>query len=256
MRALDRKVLRDLRAIWAQGLAIALVLACGVMVMVLSTGTQRSLTETRNAYYERHRFADVFASATRAPRGLLPRIAAIDGVAQVEARIVFTAMLDLEGMVEPASARVISLPALGDPPLNLPLLRAGRLPDPLQPDEVALSEPFAQANGLRPGDRFRAVLNGQLRELVVTGHLLSPEYIYTIGPGAMMPDDRHFGLIWMREPAAAAASDLDGAFNDLTLSLSRGAHAAAIIAELDRILAPYGGTGATGRCRMSSSRAN
>ena len=252
MRALDRKVLRDLRAIWAQVLAIALVLACGVMVLVLSTGTQRSLTETRDAYYERHRFADVFASATRAPQGLLTRIAAIDGVAQVEARIVFTAMLDLEGMTEPASARVISLPALGEPALNLPLLRAGRLPDPLQPDEVALSEPFAQANGLRPGDRFRAVLNGRLRDLVVTGHLLSPEYIYTIGPGAMMPDDRHFGLIWMREPAAAAATDLEGAFNDLTLSLSRGAHEPAVIAALDRLLAPFGGTGAYGRDRQMS----
>ena len=252
MRALDRKVLRDLRAIWAQVLAIALVLACGVMVLVLSTGTQRSLTETRDAYYERHRFADVFASATRAPQGLLTRIAAIDGVAQVEARIVFTAMLDLEGMTEPASARVISLPALGEPALNLPLLRAGRLPDPLQPDEVALSEPFAQTNGLRPGDRFRAVLNGRLRDLVVTGHLLSPEYIYTIGPGAMMPDDRHFGLIWMREPAAAAATDLEGAFNDLTLSLSRGAHEPAVIAALDRLLAPFGGTGAYGRDRQMS----
>ena len=235
MRALDRKVLRDLRTIWAQALAIALVLSCGVMVLVLSTGTQRSLTETRDAYYERHRFADVFASATRVPLGLLPRIAAIDGVAQVEARIVFTAMLDLEGMAEPASARVISLPALGEPALNLPLLRSGRLPDPLQPDEVALSEPFAQANGLQPGDRFRAVLNGRLRTLVVTGHLLTPEYIYTIGPGAMM-----------------AASDLDGAFNDLTLSLSRGAHTESVIAELDRILAPYGGTGAHGRDRQMS----
>ena len=252
MRALDRKVLRDLRGIWAQCLAIAMVLACGVMVMVLSVGTQRSLTETRDAFYERHRFADVFAGATRAPRSLLSEIAAIDGVAQVEARIVFTAMVDLEGMVEPASARVISLPSLGEPALNLPLLRAGRLPDPLQPDEVALSEPFAQANGLRPGERFRAVLNGRLRELVVTGHLLSPEYIYTLGPAAMMPDDRHFGLIWMREPAAAAATNLDGAFNDLTLSLSRDAHEAAVIAAVDRLLAPYGGTGAHGRDRQMS----
>lgn len=252
MRALDRKVLRDLRGIWAQCLAIAMVLACGVMVMVLSTGTQRSLTETRDAFYERHRFADVFAGVTRAPRSLLSEIAAIDGVAQAEARIVFTAMVDLEGMVEPASARVISLPALGGPALNLPLLRTGRLPDPLQPDEVALSEPFAQANGLQPGNRFRAVLNGRLRELVVTGHLLSPEYIYTLGPAAMMPDDRHFGLIWMREPAAAAATDLDGAFNDLTLSLSRGAHEAAVIAAVDRLLAPYGGTGAHGRDRQMS----
>ena len=237
MGALDLKLVRDLRHIWIQSLAIALVLACGVMVLILSSGTQRSLSETREAYYERNRFADVFASLTRAPRSLLDDIARIDGVARVEGRVVFTAMVNLEGMTEPASARVISLRAI----LNVPEVRQGRLPEPGHAGEVAISEPFAQANGLEPGDRFRAVLNGRLKELVVTGLVLSPEYIYTIGAGAMMPDDRHFGLIWMGESAAAAATDLEGAFNDLSLTLSRGADERPFIAAIDRILAPYRG---------------
>ncbi|MBR9651385.1 ABC transporter permease [Thalassovita aquimarina] len=253
MRALDLKLLRDLRHIWAQSLAIALVLACGIMVMTLASGTQRSLTETRAAYYERHRFADVFSNLTRAPRQVLDEIARIDGVARVEGRVVFTALLDLENMREPASARVISLPASGGAILNVPLIRHGRLPEALQQDEVAISEPFAEANNLRPGDTFRAILNGRKRELVVTGIVLSPEYIYTIGAGALMPDDRHFGLIWMRETAAAPVKDLEGAFNDLTLSLSRDANEAAVIDAVDRILAPYGGTGAYGRDRQTSN---
>lgn len=252
MRALDRKLLRDLRRIWAQSLAISLVLACGVMVLVLANGTERSLSQTRGAYYERHRFADVFAAATRAPRDLLAQVAAIEGVALAEARISLSAVLDLDGMVEPASARILSLPASGAPLLNVPLLRAGRMPDPLRADEVALFEPFAQANGLRPGDRFRAILDGRLHVLTVTGHVLSPEFVYTIGAGAMMPDDRRFGVIWMNETAAAAATDLDGAFNDLTLSLVRGTDPAAVIAALDPLLAPYGGTGAYGRDRQIS----
>lgn len=253
MRALDLKLVRDLRHIWIQALAIALVLACGVMVLILSSGTQRSLSETREAYYERNRFADVFASLTRAPRSLLDDIARIDGVARVEGRVVFTAMVNLEGMTEPASARVISLPQTGRAILNVPEVRQGRLPEPGHASEVAISEPFAQANGLEPGDRFRAVLNGRLKELVVTGLVLSPEYIYTIGAGAMMPDDRHFGLIWMGESAAAAATDLEGAFNDLSLTLSRGADERPVIAAIDRILAPYGGTGAFGRDRQASN---
>ncbi len=252
MRALDTKLLRDLRRIWAQTLAIGLVLACGVMVLVLANGTQQSLTETRAAYYERYRFADVFATATRAPRGLMEEIARIEGVAMAEGRLTLSAILDLEGMVEPASALVLSLPESGAPRLNLPLLRAGRLPNPLRPDEVALAEPFANANDLAPGDSFRAILNGQMRSLTVTGHVLSPEFIYTIGPGAMMPDDRRYGIIWMNEAAVAAAGDLDGAFNDLSLRLARGANEAAVIAALDRILAPYGGTGAHGRNQQTS----
>lgn len=252
MRALDRKLVRDLLRIWAQSLAIALVLACGIMVLVMSDGTLRSLSETRSAYYDRNRFADVFAQATRAPQSLLPQIAGLDGVAQAEARIVEPAVLDLEGMVEPATARILSLPVSGSPRLNLPILRTGRLPDPQRPEEVLLSEPFALANHLNPGDRFRITLNGQRRELRVTGHVLSPEYIYTIGPGSLMPDDVHFGLIWMNEAALASAFDMDGAFNDLTVSLSRGASEPAVIAAIDRLLAPYGGTGAYGRDRQVS----
>lgn len=251
MRALDRKMLRDLWRIWAQALAIALVLGCGIMVLVGATATQATLVATQAAYYERQRLADVFAGATRAPASIVEAAALIPGVAQAEGRIVFQAVLDIEGMAEPASGLVMSLPAAGAG-LNVPLLRRGRLPDPGRADEVALAEPFAEIHGLIPGSRFRGVLNGQLRELTVTGWVLSPEFVYTMPPGAMMPDDRRYGLIWMGEAAAAAANDMSGAVNDVTLRLARGADERAVIDALDRLLDPYGGTGAHGRDRQVS----
>lgn len=250
--ALDRKLLRDLRRIWAQSLAIALVMACGVAVLIISFGTLQNLTQTRDAYYERNRFAEIFASATRAPHDLVVEIAAIDGVAQVEARIVDHVVLDMPEMPEPGMGRIVSLPADGEPILNVPLLRMGQLPDPLSADEVAVSEPFAHAHGLRPGDGFRAIVNGQLRELRVSGVALSPEYIYTIGPATLFPDDRRFGIFWMSHQAAASAFDLDGAFNDLTLRLLPGADAAPVMAAIDELLDPYGGTGAHDRDRQMS----
>ncbi|MFU8883586.1 MAG: ABC transporter permease [Rhodobacterales bacterium] len=251
MRALDRKMLRDLRRIWAQTLAIALVLGCGIMVLVGAQATQATLVQTQAAYYERHRFADVFAGATRAPADVVQAAALLPGVAQAEGRISFQAVLDIDGMAEPATGRILSLPAAG-PGLNLPLVRRGRLPDADRPDEVALAEPFAETHGLVPGSRFRGVLNGQLRDLIVTGWVLSPEFIYTMPPGAMMPDDRRYGLIWMTEPAAAAAMDMVGAVNDIALRLTRDGDARAVIAALDQLLAPYGGTGAHGRDRQIS----
>ncbi len=252
MRALDRKLLRDMRQIWAQALAIALVLACGVMVMVAAQGTQRTLLATQAAYYDRFRFADLFVTTTRAPRALLDEIAAIPGVAQVDGRISFHAVLDIDGMDAPVMGLILSVPARRDAGLNLPLVRHGRLPDPDRQDEVALNEPFAQAHGLVPGARFRAVLNGQLRELQVTGWLLSPEFIYTTAPGAIMPDDRAFGLIWMNEPSAAALKGMQGAVNDIALRLMHGADEQAIIARTDRLLDPYGGTGTQTRARQTS----
>ncbi len=251
MRALDIKLLRDLRRIWAQALAIGLVLGCGIMVLVGAQGTQRTLSGIQAAYYERHRFADVWASATRVPQSLVEEAAALEGVAQAAGGITFGAVLDIDGMTEPATAMLVSLPRDGAV-LNLPLLRRGRLPDPDHPDEIALNEPFAEAHGLVPGSRLRGVLNGQLRELLVTGWLLSPEFVYTIAPGAMMPDNRRYGVIWINQSAAAALMSMTGAVNRIALRLTRGADERAVIAALDTLLAPYGGTGAHGRDRQMS----
>ena len=251
MRAIDRKMLRDLRMIWAQTLAIALVLGCGVMVLVGAQATQATLVQTQAAYYERHRFADVFTGISRAPAEVVQSAALIPGVAQVEGRISFQAVLDIEGMDEPATGRILSLPAAG-PGLNLPLLRRGRLPDPDRPDEVVLAEQFGENHGLTPGSTIRGVLNGQLRSLTVTGWVLSPEFIYTMAPGAMMPDDRRFAVIWMNEAAAAAAMNMSGAINDISLRLTRDGDERAVIAALDQLLDPFGGTGAYGRDRQVS----
>ena len=60
MRVLDRKLFRDMKRLWAQSLAVALVMAAGVATMLIGLGTYNSLSETRSAYYDRTQFADVF----------------------------------------------------------------------------------------------------------------------------------------------------------------------------------------------------
>lgn len=247
MQAIDLKLLRDFKRLWLQALAIALVLACGVAILLTSVGMYRALSETRVAYYERNRFADIFAHATRAPLSLLPDIARIDGVMSVEARITGYAILDIPGRTRSAVGRILSLPSTSDPVLNVPLLVTGRLPDPLSTREILVNVPFAAANGFVPGDSFSANLRGQKRELTIVGTVLSPEFIYTIGPGALMPDNAAFGIIWMPERAAAAAFDMTGAFNDVSLALVAGAQAAPVIDALDILLEPYGGLGAYDR---------
>ncbi|TCO71265.1 ABC transporter permease [Rhodovulum euryhalinum] len=247
MQALDIKLMRDFRRLWAQALAIALVLGCGVAIFLTSFGMYNALEDTRAAYYERNRFADVFSETRRAPAPLAREIAAIPGVANVETRVVGSVILDIPGRVQTAVGRVISLPNGGEPQLNRPILRAGRLPAPDATGEVAVNEPFAEAHGFAPGDSFQANLNGRKRTLTITGTMLSPEFIYTIGPGQMMPDNAAYGILWMPERAAAAAFDMTGAFNSVALSLTRDANAAQVIDHLDDLLDPYGGFGAYGR---------
>lgn len=247
MGALDRKLIRDLRHVWLQALAVALVIGCGVAMYVMSLGTLRSLEETRAAYYERYRFADIFAEVKRAPERLGREIASIPGVARVETRVVAMVTLDVAGMVEPARGLLISVPERHRPELNGLHLRMGRSVQPGNLGEVVLNEAFAEAHGLRPGDYLHAVINGRKRRLDVVGVALSPEYIYSLGPGAMMPDDRRFGVMWVGRGMLAAAYDLEDSFNSVSLTMMRGASEPAIIAALDRTLQPYGGVGAYGR---------
>jgi putative ABC transport system permease protein len=253
MRSLDIKLFRDLKRLWAQCLAIALVVGGGVATLIMAVGSQRSLDETRIAYYERYRFADIFAVVRRAPQSLVEQIREIPGVAAVDARIAKLALLDIPNFAEPATGQVISLPEIGGPSLNRLYMRLGRTPEPGRSDEVVVNDSFAKAHGFTPGDRFFAILNGRKRELTIVGTALSPEYIFTVGPGDIMPDDRRFAIIWMGEKALASAYDLEGAFSFVAVKLLRGASEREVITRLDNLLDPYGGQAAYGRKDQTSN---
>ena len=252
MRSLNRKLFRDIGHMWMQTLAIALVIGCGVAMYVMSLGTLRSLDETRTAYYERYRFAEVFASARRAPDRLARKIAAIPGVARVETRIVANVSLDVEGMAEPARGLLVSVPERTTPALNGLYLRNGRSVEPGRTGEIVLNETFAQAHDLLPGDYLHAIVNGRKRRFDVVGVALSPEFIYSMAPGAMMPDDKRFGVMWAGRETLAAAYNLEDSFNSVTLTLMRGTSVEPVIAELDRLLESYGGDGAIARENQTS----
>jgi putative ABC transport system permease protein len=254
VRALDRKLLRDLVHLRGQMLAIAVVVACGVAIVVSSRIGYESLARSRSSYYAAYRFADVFCQLKRAPDSLASRIAAIPGVAALQTRVAFDVTLDVPGLAEPATGRLLSVPEQGLPALNDVHIRRGRRIEPGRRDEVIVSEAFAQANDLEVGDSLGAILNGRWEELRIVGVGLSPEYVYELRGTSVFPDNKRFGVLWMSRDAMGPAFDMDGAFNDVSLSLTRDASEAEVVARLDRLLAPYGGLGAYGREDQVSHR--
>ena len=247
MNALNRKLLRDLWQMKGQAVAIALVMSCGIATFVLSRSMLHSLELTQNTYYQRFNFAEVFATLKRAPDSLADRLAEIPGVGQVQTRIVVNVNLSVPGLDEPASGKLISLPETHRPRLNQLYFRQGRWLTPGRDDEVLASEAFAIANDLHVGDTISAVINGRQKKLRIVGIALSPEYIYEIKPGDLLPDNAHFGVFWMNHEALSIAYDLDGAFNDLSMSLLRGASSAEVIKRVDDLIEPYGGLGSYDR---------
>lgn len=252
--ALSRKLLRDLGLLRGQVLTVALVVASGIASYVTLVATYRSLQRSQVAYYERARFADVFARFERAPESLLAQVALLPGVARAEGRVVEDVLLDLPDLPEPAVGRLVSIPEQGEPALNRLYLREGRLPEPGRAREVLVSEAFATAHGLHPGARVRAVLEGKLALLEVVGVGTSPEYIYAVGPQAFLDDNKRFGVFWMRRRALASAFRMEGAFNDVVVKLEPGARSEEVVAGMDRLLAPHGGPGAQPRAQQPSHR--
>lgn len=248
MSLLDLKLLRDLRALKSQALAVALVMACGLAMMIMTRSLIASLENTRDAYYRDNRFADVFAKLKRAPNSVAVQVAAIPGVATVQTGIALPVKLDLPGVIEPATGLILSLPEQGELTLNRLHLRAGRiLVGRGSSGELLAGEAFAEANNLRPGDGIAAVLYGRRQTFRVAGVVLSPEFVFEAPPGAALPNNKTYGVFWMPYKELATASNLDGAFNNLSLRLAPGASEAEVIAALDRVLKPYGGRGAYGR---------
>jgi putative ABC transport system permease protein len=254
MQSLDRKLLRDLLTLRGQVIAIVLIVACGIASLVTMMSTYDSLVLSQQAYYSEYRFADVFVQLNRAPAGLVEQIQAIPGVGQVRSRVVETVTLDVPGLADPATGRLVSIPEQRQPMLNDLVLRSGRYLQPERVDEVIASEAFVQANQLALGDQISAVINGRWQRLRIVGTALSPEYIYEISGTELLPDNRRFGVFWMGRQALATGFDLAGAFNDLALTLTPGAQLEAVIFRLDQLLEPYGGLGAYGRANQISHR--
>lgn len=230
----------------SQTITIAIVVAAGVAMFVGSKSSYDSMARARDLFYSSTGFAEGFVSLKKAPQSTRSRIAETSGVAHVESRIIQEAALDFAGEKLPSAGRFISLPEK----LSRLAVRSGKPPAAL--NEVMLSESFALANKLVPGSRLVAVLNGRRQVLRVSGTALSPEFIYIFRPGSFMPDDKHYGILYMTREAMENHFDFGGAFNDLAFTFAPGANVRHTLKSIDAVLEPYGGLGAYDRDKLAS----
>ena len=254
MSMLDRKLLRDINAMRGQVITISLLVAAGVAVFVGAVSTYESLLSGRDRFYADTRFPQIFVTLKRAPLSIVTRLNAVPGVAAVEPRIVRDVIVDWPASALPVSARMVSLVHAGEEPLAQLYLRRGTAPQPSDAGSAAINEAFAEVNGIEPGANIRVLLNGKVHSFHISGVALSPEYVYAVKPGLPIPDDRLYAILWVDRSAAEAAFDMKGAFNDAVVSLAPGADPKPVIAELDRLLEPYGSVGAVERRDQPSNR--
>ena len=252
IRALDRKMFREIWRLRGQLISIGLVVATAVMMLVTMRGTYEAFFGGRAAYYADYRLGDVWSLLEQAPESLRGQIASIPGVAAVETRVTSYATLDLPWLDAPGQGLFVSVPDERRAWVDDIHISRGRYVRPGRANEVVVNDNFFQANGLELGDTIRAVLNGIRREMRVVGSGISPTHSYAVPPGALYPDDERYGIFWMSREVLGPNLQADDAFNEVALRLGRGASETEVISELDRILDPYGGLGAYGRADQLS----
>jgi len=239
---LDRKLRRELWAkLWLL-LAIISIMVVGVACFVSMGSTYYNLTEAKRRYHRQCRMADFFIEVKKVPVADVRPIAELPGVAGVRARIQFLATVDLEGVREPLNGLVLSLPDRRRQVINDVVLRRGTYFTDRRQNEVIVDQSFAEKHGLGPGDWIRLVLNNRRQELFVVGTAISSEFIYMLGPGAIVPDSEHFGVFYLKHSYAEDVFDFSGAANQVLGRLAPGRKDGpeGVLAEAERLLAPYG----------------
>ncbi len=258
MRALHRKLVRDLLGSVGALVSVVVIIAVGTGSFIGLGSAQRILEASQAAYYRDYRFADFWVDVKKAPLSAVERIAQMPEISALDARIVFDVILDLPDQARPLTGRLISTPARRfSQTLNAVCLIRGSGFSDDRNEEVIISEAFAQAHHLDIGDRIRLILNRKRESFVIVGTAISPEYVYMVrGLGDLVPDAEHFGILYVKQRYARDVLDFKDACNQIVgrVMPTAVAHLDTTLDRIDRMLSPYGVFEVTPRRRQASHR--
>ncbi|WP_291516053.1 ABC transporter permease [Bdellovibrio sp. ArHS] len=251
MKALSRKLQRDISSLRIQIITMAVLLACGTAILVASWSSYVTLKKAQTIYYEQYHFPDVFAELVKAPKSVVESLKNIQGIDHFEDRIILDALIDLPDLQEPAVGRLISFTEYSV--LNKIHLKKGRFPEPGTIPEVIVHESFASAHRIQPGGQISLQIKGQKKIFKVSGIGISPEYVYALSPLVPFPDDLHFGILWVDKKELSRLGDMQDSFNNIVASVKKTDDVDSVRLKIDQLLAVYGSTGSYDRSKQISN---
>lgn len=242
MSVLDTKLRREIGSSKGMLLAIVSIMAVGVGEYVALSTSYNNLHEAKGRYYRQCRVADFWIEVKKVPLAELEAVREVPGVAELRPRIQFFATVDAEDADEPLNALVLTLPEEREPAMCDVVLKRGGYFSDRRENEVIVNEAFAAAHRLHPGDWIKLVLNNRQQELFIVGTAVSAEFVYPLGPGAIVPDPEHFGIFYLKHRYAEDVFDFDGAANQVLGRLAPGARdrEQEVLRRAEDLLDPYG----------------
>ncbi|MCH7959646.1 MAG: ABC transporter permease [Candidatus Hydrogenedentes bacterium] len=241
MRVLTKKMFRTMVKTRGQTLAVCAVVLCGTACYICLASLYRDLTLTRDTYYAQNNFADFEIMLERAPVTALLKLESLPGVRKVRGRIVEEVKVDLPGVEETRTGRVVSMPEYSSGTINNIVIERGRYFEPGALDEVVVSKGFADSNDLEPGSTLRLTIDGKRHVLRVVGIGLSPEYVYVIrNIQELIPNPERFGIFWVPEEFAEYALSMNAACNNIVGLVDNREELGRILDQAETLLDSYG----------------
>ncbi len=242
MTTLNRKLLRDILHSWQLLLAVSGIIAVGIGCFIGMLSAAQNLEFARSSYYSACRLADFWLDLKKAPTQEARKLAMVPGVSEIRDRIQFRVLLDLPHTPKPIGALVISLPDEQEPVINNIILRKGTYFTHGRANEAIVSEKFAEARHIEPGDTITAILNNQRKDLLVTGTAISSEFVYMTSPGSMIDEPGSYGHFYIKRSFAEDTFGFNNACNSIVGLLAPEArrNSQAIVSTLSERLEPYG----------------
>jgi putative ABC transport system permease protein len=222
VNALGKKLLRDLYRTKSLIIAIGGVITVGIMTLVTMRSAYLNLSNAKDSYYRQCRMADFWIDLKKVPLAEIHQLTQIEGISEVQARIQFSGTVDLEDSVQAINGSIISLPDSRQTILNDIIIRQGHYFSDEKENQVIVNEKFARAYNLYPGQTIEMTVNERKEQLFIIGTAISSEFTYMLGPGAIMPDPKQFGVFYVKNSFAENALGFQGAANQIVGRFSPG----------------------------------
>ncbi len=241
VKPLNKKIWRDIKQHPGQFIAVAAIIVCASALFIGMYSLLLNLQYSKQLFYRQYRFADIWVALERAPNTALTRVRQIEGIEQIRGRIVKDVPVDVEDNPHSGVGRVISMPAERVPVINDIHIVSGSYFTDAQERQVIINQRFGEENDLKIGDTIEATLEGVRETLTIVGTAYSPEYVYLLRSAEQfIPDDKNFGLLFVKDSFAERAFDMSGAFNDLSAVLAVDADTEQVLDRIESRLDHYG----------------
>ena len=205
---LFRKMLRDFKDHKAQFLSIFLMALIGVFAFTGISGEAVGLVDVSSSYYENTNLADGWVYGEEIDDDVFSDIKSMEEIKDAQREMVVDTVANYSSDPE-ITLHIVE----GKQNISKFYLFKGKDFDPNDEEGIWIDKRFADGRNLDIGDKITLKFDGNKVSKTVRGIMYSPEYVYYIQEGSLLPDFSQVGFAYMPSKGA----DFDIEYNAIAL---------------------------------------